>query len=103
MNDPRNYLDKEKMGRLQIIVVLITTLLNAIDGFDVLSISFAAPGIAKEWGTTQAALGVVMSMELIRNGLPRSLPIWVLLLPLLEVFWFGRIWEALSEEQYSAG
>lgn len=65
MRDPRNYLDKEKMSRLQIIVVAITTLLNAIDGFDVLSISFAAPGIAKEWGTTQAALGIVMSMELI--------------------------------------
>ena len=65
MQDPRNYLDREKMSRLQIIVVLITTLLNAIDGFDVLSISFAAPGIAKEWGTTQAALGIVMSMELI--------------------------------------
>jgi benzoate transport len=65
MKDPRNFLDKEKMSRLQILVVAITTLLNAIDGFDVLSISFAAPGIAKEWGTTQAALGVVMSMELI--------------------------------------
>lgn len=65
MNDPRKYLDKEKMSRLQIIVVIITTLLNAIDGFDVLAISFAAPGIAKEWGTTQAALGIVMSMELI--------------------------------------
>ena len=46
-------------------VVFITVLLNAIDGFDVLSISFAAPGIAKEWGTTPAALGVVMSMELV--------------------------------------
>lgn len=65
MNDPRSYLDKEKMSRLQMIVVIITTLLNAIDGFDVLAISFAAPGIAKEWGTTQAALGIVMSMELI--------------------------------------
>ncbi len=65
MTDPRTYLDEEKMSRLQIIAVAITTLLNAIDGFDVLSISFAAPGIAKEWGTTQAALGIVMSMELI--------------------------------------
>ena len=65
MSDPRQYLDKEKMSYLQIIVVAITTLLNAIDGFDVLSISFAAPGIAREWGTPQAALGVVMSMELI--------------------------------------
>ena len=65
MKDPREYLDQEKMSVLQIIVVFITILLNAIDGFDVLSISFAAPGIAREWGTTPAALGVVMSMELI--------------------------------------
>ena len=65
MQDPREYLDQEKMSSLQIIVVGITVLLNAIDGFDVLSISFAAPGIAREWGAAPAALGVVMSMELI--------------------------------------
>jgi len=65
MRDPRKYLDQEKMSHLQIIVVAITVLLNGIDGFDVLSISFAAPGIAGEWGITQAALGIVMSMELI--------------------------------------
>ncbi len=65
MSDPRKYLDHGKMSHLQIIVVAITVLLNGIDGFDVLSISFAAPGIAKEWGMSQAALGIVMSMELI--------------------------------------
>jgi benzoate transport len=65
MKDPREYIDHEKMSLAQVVVVVITTLLNAIDGFDVLSISFAAPGIAKEWGTPHAALGVVMSMELV--------------------------------------
>lgn len=65
MQDPREYLNQRKMSTLQIIVVALTVLLNAIDGFDVLSISFAAPGIAKEWATTKAALGIVMSMELI--------------------------------------
>src|SRR5437773_1194201 len=39
--------------------------LNALDGFDVLSISYASPGIAKEWGINQASLGFVLSMELI--------------------------------------
>lgn len=63
--DPRDHLDQGKMSPLQIIIVIITVLLNAIDGFDVLSISFAAPGIAKEWSISPAALGVVMSMELI--------------------------------------
>lgn len=50
---------------MQITVVGITILLNALDGFDVLSISFASPGIAEEWGINRAALGIVLSMELI--------------------------------------
>jgi benzoate transport len=53
------------MSRLQVAVVAITIALNALDGFDVLSISFASPGIADEWGIDRAALGIVLSMELI--------------------------------------
>ena len=53
------------MSALQVLVVGITIALNALDGFDVLSISFASPGIATEWGIDRAALGVVLSMELI--------------------------------------
>jgi benzoate transport len=65
MMEPRLYIDNGRMSTLQIIVIFITVLLNAVDGFDVLSISFAAPGIAEEWNTTPAALGIVLSMELI--------------------------------------
>lgn len=65
MQDPRVYIDNENMSPLQIAVIFITVLLNGVDGFDVLAISFAAPGIAREWGISQAALGVVMSMELV--------------------------------------
>jgi benzoate transport len=57
------------MSRLQIVVVAITIGLNALDGFDVLSISFASPGIAREWHIDRAALGFVLSMELIGMGL----------------------------------
>ena len=53
------------MSRLQIVAVTLCVLLNALDGFDVLSISFAAPGIAEEWRIDRAALGLVLSMELI--------------------------------------
>ena len=52
------------MSRLQIAAVAMCVLLTSLDGFDVLSISFAAPGIAEEWGITRAALGIVLSMEL---------------------------------------
>jgi benzoate transport len=53
------------MSALQIAVVAITVGLNALDGFDVLSISFASPGIARDWGIDRAVLGFVLSMELI--------------------------------------
>ena len=64
-SDPREIIDRSPMSRLQILAVAITIGLNALDGFDVLSISFASPGIAKEWGIDRAALGIVLSMELI--------------------------------------
>jgi benzoate transport len=57
------------MSRLQVIVVAVTIALNALDGFDVLSISYASPGIAQEWGIDRAALGIVLSMELIGMAL----------------------------------
>lgn len=52
------------MSRLQIVAVAITIGLNALDGFDVLSIAFASPGIMKDWGISKATLGFVLSMEL---------------------------------------
>jgi benzoate transport len=62
--DPRELLNDSPMRGAQILAVAITVLLNALDGFDVLAISFASPGIAAEWGIDRAALGVVLSMEL---------------------------------------
>src|SRR6187431_2399579 len=63
--DPRDVIAHSPMSRLQILVVGVTIALNALDGFDILSISFASPGIATEWGIDRAALGIVLSMELI--------------------------------------
>jgi benzoate transport len=65
MSDPREILLESRMHPLQVTVVALTIFLNALDGFDVLSISFASPGIAAEWGIDRAALGFVLSMELI--------------------------------------
>src|SRR5690606_2875370 len=67
--DPRETLAGSPMSRLQIMAVGVTIGLNALDGFDVLSISFASPGIAAEWGIDQAELGFVLSMELIGMSL----------------------------------
>jgi benzoate transport len=65
MTDPRKILGQSSMTVRQVLAIGMCVLLNALDGFDVLSISFASPGIAKEWGIDRAALGVVLSMELI--------------------------------------
>jgi len=57
------------MSALQIVTVALTVGMTALDGFDVLSISFASPGIATEWRIDRAALGIVLSMELIGMAL----------------------------------
>lgn len=67
--DPRETLAASSMSWVQIAAVVITIGLNALDGFDVLAISFASPGIAHEWGIDRAALGIVLSMELVGMGL----------------------------------
>jgi MFS family permease len=53
------------MGRMQVLVVIITIALNALDGFDVLSISIAAGSIRDELGIGPSLTGLLLSMELI--------------------------------------
>ena len=65
IEDPRAIIAREPMHRTQLIVVAICVALIALDGFDVLAISFASPGIAAEWGIDRTTLGFVLSMELI--------------------------------------
>jgi len=69
MTDPREIIDKSSMTTMQYVIVVITVLLNAMDGFDVLAISVSGPGIRGEFGIDQAQLGVVLSMELIGMAL----------------------------------
>ncbi len=67
--DPKSTIDHGAMSLGQWFAVLVTVGLNAMDGFDVLSISFASPGIAKEWGIDKATLGWVLSTELLGMAL----------------------------------
>jgi benzoate transport len=66
--DPKSIIDHGAMSVGQWLAVLVTVGLNAMDGFDVLSISFASPGIAMDWGVDKATLGWVLSMELVGMG-----------------------------------
>lgn len=66
--NPIAVIDDNPMNWRQWIVVILMILLNALDGFDVLSSAFAAPGISQEWGIPRSELGVVLSAELVGMG-----------------------------------
>lgn len=63
--DPSVQLRNEPMTSFQRVAVAICVALNALDGFDILAITFAAPGITKEWGLGPGALGIVISTGLV--------------------------------------
>lgn len=63
--DPSVQLRREPMSSFQIVAVAICVALNALDGFDILAITFAGPGIMREWGLGPGGLGVVISTGLV--------------------------------------
>jgi len=66
--NPITVINDTPMGLRQWVVVALMVLLNALDGFDVLSSAFAAPGITADWGITRPELGIVLSAELVGMG-----------------------------------
>lgn len=52
------------MGTRQWLIVAICISILAMDGYDVLSIAFAAPGMTAEWSLSKAALGIILPLEL---------------------------------------
>src|SRR6266850_4259345 len=53
------------MSLFQISAVVICWVVNMLDGFDVLAISFTAPDIARQWNLNPTTLGVVFSIGLV--------------------------------------
>ena len=66
---PLETLQHSPMSAGQWYVVAVCIGILALDGYDVLSIAFAAPGITAEWGISKATLGVVLSLELMGMAL----------------------------------
>jgi benzoate transport len=66
---PLETLQHEPMSVRQWYVVAVCVGIMALDGYDVLSIAFAAPGITAQWGISKATLGVVLSLELMGMAL----------------------------------
>lgn len=64
-DDPRRILADNPMRMGQIVAIAICFLLNALDGFDVLAVTFAAPGIARDWAIGPGGVGVIVSAGLI--------------------------------------
>ena len=58
-------LDAQPFARLQWQVVGLCWLVNILDGFDLLAISFAAPTLAKAWQLDPRTLGIVFSSGLL--------------------------------------
>jgi benzoate transport len=67
--DPREIIARSRMSVLQTLAVAVTIGLNALDGFDVLSIAFASPGIRAAWHPSKTELGWLQSMELMGMAL----------------------------------
>jgi MFS family permease len=64
VTDPRTALRQGPITLFQIVVVVICTILNTVDGFDVLAMSFTAPLVQKEWSLEPATLGILLSAGL---------------------------------------
>jgi len=67
-SDPRAQIAEAPLSALQIGIIAVLFCLNGLDGFDVLTISFAAPGIVRQWAITPDGLGLVISIGLIATG-----------------------------------
>lgn len=63
--DIRRLLDDAPMSRLQIRAVAVLVILSMLDGYDVISIGFAGPLIAKSLNIGKTALGAVFSSGLV--------------------------------------
>jgi benzoate transport len=66
--DPREVINQSKMSIYQMAIIAVTVALNSLDGFDILSIGIASPGIAKEWGLDKSTQGYILTMELVGMG-----------------------------------
>ena len=65
MADSRQQIDTKPMTSVQWMIVGLTVLFSAVDGFDVLAIAVSGSGIMREFGLDREGLGLVLSMELI--------------------------------------
>jgi len=69
MYDVKERLDSAPLSGTQKRAIALTAVLNGVDGYDVLSMTFAAPAISAEWQINKAELGIALSSGLIGMAL----------------------------------
>ncbi|MBP6862748.1 MAG: MFS transporter [Neisseriaceae bacterium] len=57
-------IDEQKLGRRQIMILLMCGLLMILDGFDIQAIGYVAPAIMQEWNLDKAVLGPIFGAGL---------------------------------------
>src|SRR3546814_12881628 len=62
---PRGIVLRSPMSSAQRLAVALCCAMLAIDGYDLVAVTFAMPGIGAEWGTSKAMLGALFSIGLI--------------------------------------
>lgn len=67
--DPRQLILNAPLSTYQRTAITLTVVLCALDGFDVLAVTYAAPGFLAEWGLSHTQLGVALSMGLVGMAL----------------------------------
>jgi benzoate transport len=65
MSDLRRAVSQGSMSAHQIVAITVCMGLNMLDGFDILVMSFAAPGASAEWHLSGSRLGVLFSAALV--------------------------------------
>ncbi|MDU0294734.1 MFS transporter, partial [Saccharothrix longispora] len=65
----RERIDTSPMSSFQWSAIAICVLLNVLDGFDVLVMSFTATGVSGEWGLSASQLGLLLSAGLVGMAL----------------------------------
>src|SRR6188508_2813280 len=63
--DPRTAMRERAMNLQQYGVVFLCVLINMIDGYDILALAQAGSALKREWALSDAALGTLLSMNLV--------------------------------------
>ena len=65
VSDPREVLGNRAMQLPQYAVIGLCVLINMIDGYDILALAQAGSALKREWAMDDAALGTLLSMNLV--------------------------------------